>query len=405
MALLVACSGHGDPGARVTVDTLESGAVHVRNSAAGIWDSSEAWRAVEELRIGSVDGADTAKLFGSIWDVTLDAFGRAYVLDRQAKEVRVFDRSGEHLRTLGHEGEGPGEFANPIALDWGPEGNLWVVDQRNARYTVFDTAGNYVGSHRRKIGGWGYPWGGGFDDSRRLYEPSYFADPVSGEDRKVYIRHAVADGVAASDTFDLPQENDVRSYRMERPDGGSTIVGIPFTPRLMWRFDRRGGLWFSLGENYRLYHRSLAGDTTRIVEREYQAVPVTSGELDDVRERYSRYGAQHMNRIISRIPEVKPAFESFVVDDQGYLWVSRTRRVDSNGSSSATLDVFDPEGRYLGAVVADIGFFPLPKIIGNRIVGVVRDSLDVSYVVVHRLEGRLAAKGSMMRRSVKRRRQ
>ena len=39
-----------------TIDTLESGIEVVRNPAKGIWDSSTAWRLVENLRIGSVKG-------------------------------------------------------------------------------------------------------------------------------------------------------------------------------------------------------------------------------------------------------------------------------------------------------------------------------------------------------------
>jgi hypothetical protein len=386
MFALMGCAG-GDRQARVEVDTLESGAVLVRNGAVGAWRSGEAWRAVEEVRIGSAEAADPVVLFADVWDVTVDALGRIYVLDRQPKEVRVFAPSGQHVRTLGREGGGPGEFRNPIGLAWGPEGNLWVTDTGNARYEVFDTAGNYLDSRPRRIGGWGYPWGGGFDTSGRLYEPSYFSDPAIGASRRVYVRHSVAGDVLATDTFELPQyESMIQRIEVE---GGLTIVGIPFAPQLTWRFDGGDGLWFSVNEAYRLYYRALAGDTVRIVERAYIPVPVTDADRSGVRDRFAEFGEPVTNEIIARIPEVKPAFESFVVDDRGYLWVVQTTATEQDISrGSVTFDVFDPEGYYLGPVYAEIGTRPPPRIIGDRLVGVVRDELGVPYVVLHRIEGR-----------------
>ncbi|MGD8700356.1 MAG: hypothetical protein PVJ43_13760 [Gemmatimonadales bacterium] len=385
----VACGGGGDDAGQVEVDTLESGTIVVRNGAAGVWATGEGWRAVELVRIGSEDSTDPVVLFADVWDVTLDAFGRIYVLDRQPKEVRVFDPSGVHVRTQGGEGGGPGELRNPIGLAWGPAGNLWVVDQQNARYTVFDTAGNYVRSVRREIGGWGYPWGGGFDEAGHLYEPSYFRERTTGASRRAYLRHAVGDGVTARDTFDLPEYADSESqYRIE-VEGGITVVSVPFAPQLRWRFDGSDGIWFGVNDSYRLYHRGLNGDTLRIVEKRVDPIPVGESDLDAVRDRFAEFGEPVVNAIIARTPDAKPAFEDLVVDDRGYLWVIRTSATHSDRSvRDITFDVFDPEGVYLGAVKVDVGRYPPPRIIGDHLVGVVRDEFDTPYVVLHRIEGR-----------------
>lgn len=65
---------------------------------------------------------------------------------------------------------------------------------------------------------------------------------------------------------------------------------------------------------------------------------------------------------MARIPDVKPAFETFVVDDQGYLWVIRTSTTQDMSRRDVVFDVFDPEGRYLGAVDVDVGANPPPRI-------------------------------------------
>jgi 6-bladed beta-propeller len=385
------CGGDGVDGGQVSVDTLESGTIVVRNGTEGVWGPGEAWRAVEVTRIGSEDAADPVVLFGDVWDVTLDALGRIYVLDRQPKEVRVFARTGEHVRTLGREGQGPGEFMNPIGLAWGPDGNLWVVDTRNARYSVFDTAGNYLDSYPRKIGSWGYGWGGGFDKAGHLYEPSYISDPATGEPRPVYISHTVGEGIAANDTFELPYYDAAgSSHRIEMQGGGYAFVGVPFAPQLTWRFDGSDGIWFGVNDAYRLYHRTLIGDTTRMVERQYDPVPVSDADREAVRERFTRYGEQATNAIIARMPDVKPAFESFVLDERGYLWITPTPPTEQD-TSFRGFDVFDPEGRYLGAVEVDVDAYPRPRIIGGHLVGVARDEFDTPYVVLYRIEGRQRA--------------
>ncbi len=55
-----------------------------------------------------------------------------------------------------------------------------------------------------------------------------------------------------------------------------------------------------------------------------------------------------------------------------------------------TFDVFDPEGRYLGEVVApyQVEPHPPPVIRGDRIAFVTKDELDVGYVVTMRIRGR-----------------
>ena len=89
------------------MDTLPSGEIVVRNTHDPLWAPEEAWRVVEDLRIGEAmsEGPD---LFGAIYSFDVDAWGRIFVLDDQAQEVRIFDSGGAFVRTVGRRGEGPG---------------------------------------------------------------------------------------------------------------------------------------------------------------------------------------------------------------------------------------------------------------------------------------------------------
>ena len=60
-------------------------------------------------------------LFGAIYSFDVDAWGRIFVLDDQAQEVRIFDPDGTFVRTVGKKGEGPGEFTSAVSVDLSPE--------------------------------------------------------------------------------------------------------------------------------------------------------------------------------------------------------------------------------------------------------------------------------------------
>ncbi|HSR42711.1 MAG TPA: 6-bladed beta-propeller, partial [Longimicrobiales bacterium] len=131
------------------VDTLSTGTVEVRNPQTGRWTGDSGWALVEDLRIGALQGADPARIFGRIGDIEVDAAGRIWVLDTDAAELRVFEGDGRHRVTFGKRGEGPGEFSRPAALVRGPDDRIWVVDTGNHRYMIFDAGKGLVEEKRR----------------------------------------------------------------------------------------------------------------------------------------------------------------------------------------------------------------------------------------------------------------
>jgi DNA-binding beta-propeller fold protein YncE len=79
-------------------------------------------------------------------DVAVSPDGKKlFVADSKAHRIVVFDReSGDKLSTFGKRGEGEGEFAWPTSLTFGPEGNLFVLDQINCRVQLFDPEWRYL---------------------------------------------------------------------------------------------------------------------------------------------------------------------------------------------------------------------------------------------------------------------
>ncbi|MCE2422239.1 MAG: hypothetical protein J4G03_02800 [Gemmatimonadetes bacterium] len=137
LALLAVSCGESGTRSFSTMGVSDSAGVRIVTSAPV--DVLYAEMAAEPaLVIGRLSGPQEY-LFGTITAVARDERGNVVVGDSQANEIRVFDPTGVHLRTLGGVGEGPGEFealsdAWPVA-----GGNIVATDLALERITVFDS--------------------------------------------------------------------------------------------------------------------------------------------------------------------------------------------------------------------------------------------------------------------------
>ncbi len=94
------------------------------------------------LSIGAVEG-DEPHLFYQIRHAARLSDGSIAVVDGSSREVRIFSATGEHLRSMGGAGDGPGEFRGPWLLWVLPGDTLWVGDYIPWRFNVFSPAGEF----------------------------------------------------------------------------------------------------------------------------------------------------------------------------------------------------------------------------------------------------------------------
>jgi sugar lactone lactonase YvrE len=351
------------------MDTLESGVILVSNPATGVWDERSAWRLTDEVRIGTRDG-EGPEVFGDVRSIALDDVGRVYVLDAHVQEVRVFDRAGIHVRTIGGHGGGPGEigFATGIIVD--PAGRLWIPDYGNQRYSLFDTSGVLVKEMPFRGGVRFTEWTTG------VFSPSgdfYDRIPVGiGPSSAGYARYDTLRG-AFVDT--------ARSTGEVLPDGtpGFPWRRVTVTPR---------GSWVGVTLEYRLWEITRDGFPLRIVERDYEANPLTPEQRDSARLAVRELKRHARGDVDLEVPDEQPIFDRMIVDDRDHLWVQLSPKPDA---TTTTFDVFDPEGVYLGAVETPYRVawpYATPVVRGGRIAFVTKDELDVPYVVVLGIEER-----------------
>lgn len=170
------CAG-GDSSRADAYVVRDSAGVRIVENSASPWTSDDRWRVADTpaVVIGAGTDDERALLYNVSGARRLDD-GRFVVASDGSKQLLFFDSAGNHLHSVGRQGEGPGEFECLTALDdrrrrqqrldeltyadrlpayagfiHDAAGNLWVENYRRAweeesRWTVFTPEGVMLGS-------------------------------------------------------------------------------------------------------------------------------------------------------------------------------------------------------------------------------------------------------------------
>ncbi|TVP60407.1 MAG: hypothetical protein EA351_00685 [Gemmatimonadales bacterium] len=193
-------------------------------------------------------------------------------------------------------------------------------------------------------------------------------------------------GLGQPDTIPAPESAEPERVRFVDADGVRRITRVvPLVGNPTIRLGFEGDFWVTDGgERYVIHRLDLERDTLLAVERAYEPVPVPSHvRAEALTELEPPEGMRSSDNDPDRIPANYPGFNTFYPSTDGSLWVRR--QVD--GGLEA-LDVFDPDGIYLGQVdfPSDMSGFRINLITEDRIYGVGTDDLDVPAVVVLRIQ-------------------
>lgn len=363
------CADTDEVNSSIDIDSIR-GMVVVRNPAEGLWTSREQWSIQEDLRIGSVDGASEELFGGVLHAVALGPTGAIYVLDVQARDLRAFDAQGNFLARFGGAGRGPGELSQPNGIGFDPIGRLWV-SQPN-RYTLFQRDGEFIETRLRPLRAYPRPL------HRLHFESDLDVIDEAGTAEALLPVRVDSSGLGADTLPGIPHPRlppEILSARIPRGSDYRTAV-INLLPRLVWTVGPDQTIWFARSDELRLYQRSLEGDTIRVIETSHREEGMTRRQASTVRR-----GLQEMG-LDPGLEEafVRPIVRNIFVTDDHYVLV---QIADPEPEDERQLDVFDPQGRFLGTVVAPFALTRrgIPDIRGDTIVGTTLGRYDVAYVV------------------------
>jgi len=135
----------------------------------------------EELSIGVADGAEEYILNRPV-DIDADSKGNIYVADGGDKWIKVYNSDGTFIKTIGREGQGPGEFQGLRKIIVHKKDELYTYDSRLRRLSLFDKNDEFIKSFSLSVID---QYIGGFfiDDKDRFILIGYPRIPDLDEDR------------------------------------------------------------------------------------------------------------------------------------------------------------------------------------------------------------------------------
>ena len=344
--LLAAVVGLAQAGVWKGEEVDRDGVKHVMNPAQSIEppttiEMEEAWR---------IGGEDDEEIFGVITDIIADDEG-IYLLDAQRNEIKVYSADGEYLRTIGREGEGPGEFRGAFSMLQLPGGNIGVLQAFPSKIVVLtpqgDPAGEfplpeapdggprvlfaagYAGENLALIYGINRPSEAGFTQTRVLAL-------VDGKGEKEIRLHSQDATMPAAHALIAEKKWDVFPIRRSSSSGGRAFSAVNFGEYSI-------NVWDSEGRLDRVIHREYP-DHVRTDEQKRRVLEIYQGFTRGI----------PIPDITYEIEDNFNQIRALQARDDGTLWVQTSRGTHGLAEGVAAIfDVFDTDGRFTRQVTLE----------------------------------------------------
>ena len=381
-ALAAACGPDSTPSSAAgdlttTIDTT-GGVVRVTNTG-----TAPEWDLAPVITIGPRGfgvGEGGPEEFGMASSASLGPDDAVYISDGYNAEVRVFGLDGEHRRTFGRHGDGPGEFASIESVAWVGD-RLLALDLIGGRLNVFSPEGQPLGQ-RPATAYWGGSGRGGLypvgDDE--VYAEALSRDTAGSS--FVYVGQNMAGETA--DTLHPPAAPWEHGVRCEWDDGWSRGFDIIYSPRLLAHPGPGASMYSARTDVYSIAV-TRGADTLRVIERQLPAEPVTDEEWGLATADFEAFRDELPRAVCTPRrpvrPVAKPFIDEFFVAPDGRIWVEVMRTAGNRW------EVFDPEGRLLATLpVREWKARSVPAFGPDHMVTIRQDSLEIDYVDVWRIE-------------------
>ncbi len=88
---------------------------------------------------------ESPNYFARISSICVDDEGNLYVADGKHKTIFKFSKDGEFIKTIGRDGQGPGEFMDEfMEISFGNDKRIYVVDNVRLKIIVYGKDGEFV---------------------------------------------------------------------------------------------------------------------------------------------------------------------------------------------------------------------------------------------------------------------
>ncbi len=272
----------------------------------------------EDLSLGATEESEEYQ-FSRISGIAVDREERIYVLDYTEANVKVFDKKGHYLRTIGKKGQGPGEMASPFSINITPDDEIVIQDLNNRRIIFLSLDGNFIKS----------------------LSTAEWIIVGSKTDSKGNIIAVVSNMQPDQHIIELRkfdrELNPLVSFRSISTPRKSSAFN-PFGPDISWALTDNDCVICGYPENYELDVYDPEGNPIKKIHKEAKPIKVSQDEIKEAKKRLP--GPMKLD-----IPKYHSVFKDLTADKEGKIYV-RTweKKGDSNGYY---FDIFDSDGKYI----------------------------------------------------------
>jgi hypothetical protein len=309
-------------------------------------------RLIHELTINDESFPEDI-FFESPVEICLDYKNNIYVCDYQADNIKVLDSSGKFKKTIGRQGQGPGEFQMPFHIAIHKD-RLVVWELRNMRISVLNPEGEFIKSVQiARDEGWPRK-------IRALPNGDFVFEKV-----KTYRRDNEKPQECTIEIHSPDLELKKTLFTQEVWENKyivtpvSTNVPQPFTARVYWDVSPEGKIFIGFSEDYIIEMYDNEKGRLSSFSHEYEPVKITEQDkktyfagMRSIRSsgsyREEKQGAPDYIVKNTKFPKHKPAFQSILVDGEGNILVFGYQKEDSE--KARNFDAFDPEGKFISNV-------------------------------------------------------
>ncbi|MFH1754456.1 MAG: 6-bladed beta-propeller [Candidatus Latescibacterota bacterium] len=325
-------------------EVQKDGVLHVLNPNKAV-EPAKTVELKELWRVGG-DTDDEDEFFGVIGTILTDKKGNVYLLDSQLSQVKIFSQSGEFIRNIGREGEGPGEFRSPTGMFFTEAGLLGVMQIAPGKIVLLTSEGEPAGE---------YPLPASEDGGFLLL--------LGGNSGAGNVVMAMGKNAFSEQKFETTRYlASIDAKGIETARYHEETRGIDFANALLdemtWdTFDRRwtvgwDGRVYAVtkyqGYNIHVWNRD--GKLNRIIEVDHKPRKRTQEETDLVESIYGLFTRQIPNGKL-QMCEFSKDIETMFSREDGSLWVLSSEGSHDNPEGSiGVFDVFDGDGHFVRKV-------------------------------------------------------
>jgi len=384
LLLLVGCGSESEgPPHLVRYSIRDSAGIAIVQNTGPSWAERDAWALSPAplLSIGRLDGPEEYTFFRANSAIRLRD-GRILVTNAGSQELRYYGAEGDFLHKVGGGGEGPGEFRSMGPVERFGSDSLALFDYRLFRYTVLDRNGTFGRVFQLREEDRRRPFPDGiFEDGSILASVSLRPggrETPPGLSREEMNFMRMAPNGAVQDSLATLWGNEW--YRVDTEDG---VRSLSRPLGLHYQAVTRSSSWVYGGtDSYEYLEFDQGGGLFRIVRADIDRRTVPREAVEDAergyREMPNRYAAELWGSI--PWPDQLPAYDEFLVDLEGNLWIMDYGVLDE----PIRFSVFDPSGRWLGRVDVPQGG-RVTEIGADYLIGIWTDELEIETVRIYGL--------------------